>query len=209
LSTNRIYCACDSPMEPNPIRVIAYCSLILGAFFVVKNLSIKSPKYVLHELLAFKVNKGRFFRKHISQKLEAVIAFVFLSIGCGLLIYLEVEALQQKAASDQADPYDGAFTNLWAVLGTTLLVMVLVAWLLNRITRFFSGKIFVEMTRFMVLTHKFPLEKDHALVRELGAIMNVPMDEQDTLESYSEKVRAKMHLGPDRDESTKGPFTTR
>jgi len=56
-------------MHPNPIRVIALCCCILGAFFIAKSISIKTPKYVLHELLHFKVNKSRFFRKYISQKL--------------------------------------------------------------------------------------------------------------------------------------------
>ncbi|MHC4933371.1 MAG: hypothetical protein ACYTGV_14405, partial [Planctomycetota bacterium] len=71
-------------MDASPIRVIALCSLILGGFFLAKSISIKSPKYVLHELLHFKVNKSRFFREHISQKLESVIGFIFIFLGFGL-----------------------------------------------------------------------------------------------------------------------------
>ncbi|MHC4960355.1 MAG: hypothetical protein ACYTGN_18555, partial [Planctomycetota bacterium] len=62
-------------MEPNPLRVIALCSQVLGIFFLAKSVSIKTPKYVLHELLDFKVNKSRFFRKHINQKLDVIIGF--------------------------------------------------------------------------------------------------------------------------------------
>jgi hypothetical protein len=76
-------------MQPDPIRVIAYCSLILGYFFVTKSISIKTPKYVLHELLAFKVNRSRFFRKYIGQRLEAVMGFMFGFFGFALLLYLE------------------------------------------------------------------------------------------------------------------------
>jgi len=185
-------------MEPNPIRVIALCCWILGAFFVCKSISIKTPKYVLHELLAFKVNKSRFFRKYISQKLEAIIGFVFFFVGSALMIYLEVEALGAKEEPAGAS----GFSNWWAVIGVTVVTMLAIAILLSKITRFFSGKIFVEHMRFMVETHKYPLENDEALVLELGKVMRIPRDENDTIESYGEKVRAKMNL-------TEGPVTGR
>ncbi|MHC4547331.1 MAG: hypothetical protein ACYTEZ_01025 [Planctomycetota bacterium] len=180
-------------MEPNPIRVIALCSLILGSFFLAKSVSIKTPKYALHELLAFKVNKSRFFRKYVSQKLESIIGFVFLFVGFTLQIYLEVEALGEK---ERASPAHGGFTNWWAVIGVTVVTMFAIAIVLNRITRFFSGKIFVEHMRFMVEHHGYPLESDEALLLELGRVMRIPRHEEDTVESYCEKVRAKMKVRP-------------
>ncbi|MHC4224246.1 MAG: hypothetical protein ACYSX0_14290 [Planctomycetota bacterium] len=179
-------------MEASPIRVIALCSLILGGFFLAKSISIKSPKYVLHELLHFKVNKSRFFRQHISQKLESVIGFIFIFLGFGLFLYLEVEAL---SAEEQATGNGGgAFTSLGGVIGVTVVVLLAVVYLLSRVTRYFSGKIFIELMRFMVVTHRYPLEKDEALVLDLGNIMKIPRDEEDTVESYCEKVREKMKV---------------
>jgi len=176
-------------MEANPIRVIALCSLILGSFFLAKSVSIKTPKYVLHELLAFKVNKSRFFRKYISQKLESVIGFIFLFVGFTLLIYLEVEALGSQVVEDST-----GFENWWVVVGVTVVTIVAIAILLNRITRFFSGKIFIEHMRFMVEHHGYPLESDEALVLELGRVMHIPRGDEDTIESYGEKVRTKMKV---------------
>ena len=72
--------------------------------------------------------------------------------------------------------------------------MLTIAVILNRITRYFSGKIFVEHVRFMVERHGYPLEKDHALVRELGNVLRIPRTEEETLESYTEKVRTKMGI---------------
>ena len=178
----------DSAMDPSPIRVIALCCCILGAFFLAKSISIKTPKYVLHELLSFKVNKSRFFRKYISQKLEAVIGFLFLAVGFGLQIYLEVEGLGASRT--------GGYADWWTVIGGTLFAMLAIAVLLSRVTRYFSGKIFVEHVRFMVERHGYPLESDEGLVLELGRIMHIPRDEADTIESYTEKVRAKMKLPP-------------
>ena len=174
-------------MEPNPIRVIALCSCILGAFFLAKSISIKTPKYVLHELLAFKVNKSRFFRKYINQKLDAIIGLLFLVAGFGLQVYLEVDALGRGEAGS-------AFANWWGVVGVTLIVMAAIAILLYRITRYLSGKVFVEHVRFMVVAHGYPLEGDSGLVRELGRILRVPRDDEDTVESYVLKVLKKMKI---------------
>jgi len=179
-------------MQPDPIRVIAFCSLILGSFFLAKSISIKTPKYVLHELLAFKVNKSRFFRKYIAQRLEAVIGFVFLFLGFALQLYLEVDALgemERRAGT-------GGFDNWWLVIGITVAAMIAIAMLLSRITRYFSNKVFVEHVRFMVLTHGYPLESDEGLVLELGRVMRIKRGEEDTIESYSTKVRTKMGLPP-------------
>ena len=177
-------------MEPSPIRVIALCSCILGCFFLAKSISIKTPKYVLHELLAFKVNKSRFFRRYIGQKLEAIIGFVFLTLGFAVLIYLEIDALSRQTGSTAETR-----TEWVQVMIGTLAALAVVVYLLSRITRYFGGKIFVEHVRFMVETHGYPLESDHGLVLELGRIMKIPKDEEDTLESYCQKVRAKMKVG--------------
>jgi hypothetical protein len=177
-------------MEPNPIRVIALCSQVLGIFFLAKSISIKTPKYVLHELLDFKVNKSRFFRKHISQKLEVVIGFVFLFVGLTLQIFLEADALGR-----------GRLSQPTLVILATVIAMLGIAVLLNRVTRFFSGKIFVEHVRFLVREHGYPLEKDQSLMRELGGILRVDYSENDTLESYAQRVRQKMKLEQPPDES--------
>jgi len=72
--------------------------------------------------------------------------------------------------------------------------IIVIGFLLHQITRFFSGQIFVEQLRFIVLKHGFPLESDEGLVRELGKILRVKLEEDDTVESYTERVRAKMKL---------------
>ena len=167
-------------MEPSKIRVIAYCCMILGSFFLMKSIIFKSPKFMLHELLRFKVSKSRFFRRYISQKLEAIIGFVFIAAGCAQLAYVELVELDQL--------------SYWKVGGLTMLAIIVIGFLLNQITRFFSGQIFVEQLRFIVIKHGFPLETDEGLVRELGKILRVKMSDDDTVESYTERVRAKMKL---------------
>ena len=176
-------------MQPDPIRVIAFSSLILGSFFVTKSISGKTPKYVLHELLDFKVNKSRFFRKYISQRLEAVIGFMFLFLGFVLQLYLEVQALGEEGRRAGK-----GFANWWLVITFTVAAMLAIAFVLSRVTRFFSNKVFVEHVRFMVTTHGFPLESDEGLVLELGRVMRVRHEDDDTVESYATKVRAKMGL---------------
>ena len=113
-----------------------------------------------------------------------MIGFVFLFVGLTLQIYLEADALEGR----------GNLSNPGLVITGTVVAMLGIAIVLNRVTRFFSGKIFVEHVRFLVRKHGYPLQKDHSLVRELGEILKVPYSEEDTLESYSERVRERMKL---------------
>jgi len=117
-------------------------------------------------------------------------------VGFALQIYLEVEALGEQEQATSAGPSGTGFTNWWAVIGVTVITMLAIAVLLSKINRYFSGKIFVEHVRFMIETHGYPLESDEGLVLELGRIMRIPRTEEDTVESYVEKVRAKMNIGP-------------
>ncbi len=189
-------------MQASPIKVIALCSCMLGVFFLFKSVSIKTPKYVLHELLSFKVNKSRFFRRYIGQQLDALIGFLFLTVGFVLQIYLEIQGLHEQGGD--RGPASRGFESWWIVIGVTVAVLLMIVFVLARITRYFGGKIFVEHVRFMVVTHGYPLESDGALVLELGSIMRIERDEEDTLESYSKKVRAKMKVGAALPTSGKG-----
>ncbi len=173
--------------DPSAVRVIALCSCVLGSFFLAKSISTRSPKYMLHELLSFKVNRSKFFRKYVTQKLEVVVGFVCLLAGFGLLIYLEIQALCAQESS--ALP---GFANWWLVVGVTLAAMLIIALLLNRVCAFFSGKIFVELMRFMMERHGFQLQNDKSLVLELGRLMKVKRQDSDTIESYSARIRQRM-----------------
>ena len=167
-------------MEPAKIRVIAYCCFTLGSFFLMKSILFKSPKFVLHELLRFKVSKSRFFRRYITQKLEAIIGFVFIAAACIQLTYVELSKLDELI--------------WWQVGGLTIVAIITIGVILHQVTRFFSGKIFVEQLRSIVLKHDFPLEADEGLVRELGKILHVKMQDNDTVASYAARVRRKMNL---------------
>ncbi len=173
-------------MTPSPLIIIALCSNILGVFFLAKSITIKSPKYVLHDLMDFKVNKSSFFRAYIRQRLEAIIGFLFLFAGHALGIYFVLDALPAKAPP------------AWLVIALTVGAILLIAYVLGKVTKFFSGRIFVELVAFMVSMHKYPLESDDALVLELGKILKVRRDEEDTIESYTRKVLDRMKFDTEK-----------
>ena len=187
--------------DPSAVRVIALCSCVLGSFFLAKSISTRSPKYMLHELLSFKVNRSKFFRKYVTQKLEVVVGFVCLLAGFGLLIYLEIQALRDQEASVLP-----GFANWWLVVGLTLAAMLIIALLLNRVCAFFSGKIFVELMRFMMERHGFQLQNDKSLVLELGRLMKVKRQDSDTIESYGARIRQRMGVAvPETGAEDSGP----
>ena len=188
--------------DPSAVRVIALCSCVLGTFFLAKSISTRSPKYMLHELLSFKVNRIKFFRKYVTQKLEVVVGFVCLLAGFGLMIYLEIQALRDQQDSGAMH----GFANWWLVIGLTLAAMLIIAALLNRVCAFFSGKIFVELMRFMMEPHGFQRQNDKSLVLELGRLMKVKRQDSDTIESYGARIRQRMGVAvPETGAEDSGP----
>ncbi|MEE8106087.1 MAG: hypothetical protein V3T86_11185 [Planctomycetota bacterium] len=183
-------------MEPSPLHIVAYCCNILGAFFLMKSIMVKSPKYVLHELLDFKVNKSSFFRRYVSQRFEAVIGFTFLSAGQIILISRLVAVVENRPGTPEN-------LSIWIVLAITIVALVLLAYVLSRVARIFSGRIFVALVGFMIEKHKFQLVNDQALVKELGRLLHVERDEdEDTVESYTKKVLDAMDFAADADSGT-------
>ena len=72
--------------------------------------------------------------------------------------------------------------------------MLIIALLLNRVCAFFSGKIFVELMRFMMERHGFQLQNDKSLVLELGRLTKVRRQDSDTIESYCARIRQRMGI---------------
>ena len=68
-------------------------------------------------------------------------------------------------------------------LDSAIIGILVIAVALNRITRWFSSKVFVELTRFMVVTHDYPLASDEALLLDPRTLL--PGDEDDDYRDLS------------------------
>jgi hypothetical protein len=138
---------------------------------------------MIREILDLRVDHLKVFRAYLIQKLEAIAGFLFLFLGSGLQIYEETQG--QTTAGRPG----------WGVaIVITLAVMALIALLFHAVCSFFSRRIFVELLRDMVIRHRFPLRREESLTRQIGEILRIPVGEDETVESYANKVLRRLNL---------------
>ncbi len=165
------------------LAVVGLCLQILGAFFLSKSLLWKAPRFLMRELIGVPVERYRTFRHYIAGRIEAVIGFVFLSVGAGLQMAGEV----QRAGAD-----DVRGLLFWILL--SLLGIALIATALYFVVRKMARRVFLDLFVDQVRRRNWPFQEDPELLRELGEMLDIPRTEDDSVDSYQAKVREKLGL---------------
>ncbi len=164
------------------LAIVGLCLDILGVFFIMLAVIVKSPRTMMRELLNVKVDRLKTFKHFVAQRLEAILGFLCVLIGSSLQIY--------ALLAERAQPG----RNLGFYLVLTLLTMALVGFLLYRSCTGLARWIFLRLFRTYAARYRLHLEKDEALLMELGEILEIPHEEEDTVESYARKIRARLDL---------------
>jgi len=164
------------------LGILGLCAHILGAFFLAKAIIAKNPRVMIRELLDLPIDQLKVFRNYLIQKLEALIGFVFFFLGAGLQIF--------EAVSEGERP----LTNWGVTIVVTLLVLAAIALVVHRGCSFFARRIFIEVLRDMVAKHHFPIHREEKLTRQIGEVLRIPEGDDETIESYAEKVLARLNL---------------
>jgi hypothetical protein len=167
---------------------LGLCANILGAFFLAKAIIAKNPRVMIREILNLRVDHLKVFRTYLIQKLEAIAGFLFMFLGCGLLIYNDYYPPDVLPGVTDSGP------PLGVTIAFTLVIMCFIALLFHTVCSFFARRIFMELLKDMVIRHRFPLHREEALTKQIGEILRIPTGADETVESYAMKVRAKLGL---------------
>lgn len=163
------------------LAILGICLTILGTFFLMLSIIVKSPRTMMRELLNVKVDRLKTFKHFIAQRLEAMIGFLFILLGSSLQIY-EKLSVQSK------------IRNLGVYLVITILVMGILGFFLYRSCSVFSKWIFIRLFRTYATRHRIPIHRDEGLLKELGDILEIPRDDDETIETFARKVRGRLDL---------------
>lgn len=166
------------------LAILGWCLIILGAFFIALSIIVKSPRTMMRELLNVKVDRLKTFKYYIARRLEAALGFLFVLLGAALQIY---SLLAVESASGHA-------RNLGALLVVTILVMCVFGFLAYRSCSFLAKTIFIRLFRNYAARYRFPIHRDEDLMKELGDIVGIPRDDDETIETFSKKIRDKLGL---------------
>ncbi|NUN52179.1 MAG: hypothetical protein HUU06_05250 [Planctomycetaceae bacterium] len=174
-------------MTPHLLAIVGLCLQILGAFFLAKSVIWKAPRFFMRELIGVPLERYRTFRQYLAGRIEAILGFLFLSVGAGFQMAGEVN----RAASGEAK-------GLLFWIAVALLAIGAIAAALYFVVRRLAKKIFLEIFVEQVRRRQWPFQEDPELLRELGEILDLPRGEEDTVDTYQAKVRERLGLPPRR-----------
>ncbi len=166
------------------LEILGWCLIILGTFFIALSIIVKSPRTMMRELLNVKVDRLKTFKYYIARRLEAALGFLFVLLGATLQIY---SALAVESASGHA-------RNLGVALVVTILVMGLLGFLAYRSCSFLAKTMFIRLFKSHATRYRFPIHRDEDLMKELGDIVGIPRDDDETIETFAKKIRDKLDL---------------
>ncbi|MHC4469571.1 MAG: hypothetical protein ACYTDY_01875 [Planctomycetota bacterium] len=161
------------------LAIIGICLNILGVFFVMLAVIVKSPRTIMRELLGMKVDRLRTFKHFIAQRLEAILGFLFVLTGSALQIYVQLAG-------------ESAAKNLGLLLVVTILIMGTVGFLVYRLCTYLSKWLFIRFFQTYATKHRLPIHRDESLLVELGDILEIRRDEDETVETFAAKIQARL-----------------
>ena len=181
------------PRDPQELQylareVVAWCLILLGAFFLAKAIVTKGQKWTMKELLGLRIDKLKAYRNHIVQRLEAAFGFFFIFSGVSIHLYVLFRQSQDRKAPGEA------YGHVAEYLGGAVLAMAVLAIAFHYVCKYVSRKSFVEILAYLIVRYRFRIEDDQALMREIGEILDVVHQDDDTVESYARRVEDAMGL---------------
>ena len=72
--------------------------------------------------------------------------------------------------------------------------MVLLTIVIHYVCKFVAKKSFVEILSYLVVRYRYHVDDDEELLKELGEILDVEHRDDDTVESYAQRVEDRMGL---------------
>jgi hypothetical protein len=172
-------------------QIMAWLSILIGAYFIARSVAVKREKGAMKEILGVQIDKVKFFRNFFLQRLEAFVGFFFVLIGVGIHLYVLVREHQQATAKN--DPRE-ALTDIGAYLGYAVLAMVLITILMQWVCSWFSQRIFLDILGYLMVRYRYRIEEDPALLVQIGDILGVERSEDDTVETYTERIEEALKL---------------
>jgi hypothetical protein len=158
---------------------------MVGLFFICCAILQHKPKHLLEESFGVHRDGLRQLRGSVFRKNQ--LALGFLSALAGLI-------LSQFGHLIGRSDGQGLLINASAstLILTWLLFVVVLCAVLNYLCRLFSKRHFKRVVREVVAEHRWPFEKNMTLTTEIGDLLGVVREVDDSVERYV--ARLKEHL---------------
>lgn len=178
-------------MEYYERQIIAWLAILVGAFFLAKSVARRREKGQMRELLGLPTDKVKRFRNFFVQRLERIVAFVFILVGVGLHIYVLVR--QSQKAHGGNDPQE-AIGEITTYLGIGIVLMLGITLLMHWICSYFARRIFLEILGYYMVRQGYRLDDDPDLMKQIGEMIGCAYEPEDTVETYRGRIERGLRL---------------
>ena len=167
------------------------CALnVIGLFFLASTISFKRPRRQIEELLGVERPHSLLAaRERLVNQIQTYLGFAILVVGFVLVMG---DALDRNRAATPAAEHDAA-PLVWIV---ALLVAATLAttMALKLIKEGYVRSKFRRLLREVVRDSKFNLEKNPQLSVQIGKLLHIPEQPDQSVADYISKVRAALGI---------------
>ncbi len=172
-------------------QIIAWLAILLGVFFLSRALTGKREKGAMKELLGLEIDKVKHFRNFFMQRLESIVGFSFVLIGVGIHLYVLIRQSQHASASNDSQ---AALADAGYYLAFAVVAMVAITVAMHAICSYFSRRIFLDIVGYLMVRYNYRLEDDPALLKQIGDILRLEHQPDDTVQTYTRKIEESLRL---------------
>jgi hypothetical protein len=169
----------------NP-SVIGYTLNVVGLFFLASAITFKNPRRQIEEILG--IERPRTLstvRDHLVNQIQVYIGFVFLVAGYVLL-------MGEELATGDGSPAENP--NLVWIAVVLLVATLATMAALKLVQLLYTRRKFRRLLREVLRESKFSLEKNQKLAVQIGELMRIPQDRDQSVPEYIENVKAALRL---------------
>lgn len=156
---------------------------IVGCFLIANAILFEHPRRLVERYFGSSTGRLRSVREYVYNRVQTNLGFTFLLGGFGLQLY----GRYGEAGAQGTTPFSMAWVGLIVVLAVGLLFS---GW-------WWSMLAFRRYVRQYFIQHPPNLMGDPATMRELGELFGVESYDDDTVEAYVARLRAKAGLPAD------------
>lgn len=185
-------------MVPFDLDFLSRSLGMVGLFFICCAILQQKPKHLLEE--SFGVYKGglRHLRGVVFRKNQLSLGFACALSGLILSQFSHV--IGRKDGQGLLNDADAS-----TLVAAWLLFVVALCGVLNYLCRLFSKGQFKRVVREVAAEHKWPFEKNMTLTTEIGDLLGVARNPDDTVERYVSRLKAHLALPEDDADRRRSP----
>lgn len=155
-------------------------SSIVGCFLIANSILFEHPRLLVERYFSRKTGRLRSVREYIYNRVQTTLGFTFLLTGFGL----QLVGRYGQVSGEGEVPLPMVWVGVIVIVAVGLL---LGGW-------WWSLLAFRRYVREYFLDHAANLEGDPATAQELGELFGVERFDEDTVEDYVRRLRAKAGL---------------